>query len=572
MFNYFEEQQHTEVIGSFTNDREHDFKNDVKEMLEGFRSAYSMDAIDEIVKVLKVDTIKEDYKQRLIGDILNENQFADDRYLAMHPDKLEQLFENTALEIVAESSVGQLAPIVGISLPVLKKNYLQCHSKDIVMTEIPSKPIVKVAFERKFLKDKDGTKYYLPDVFYDDTYKTVLAKAQGKPIPSTWYPTSGTLPIQDLNILTEAGGSIQTRDSLAYDFRIDGVKITVMNNDPTPASYVKTLTGLNIVPDMGNKGSFSYRVKTTNDDGSAVEEVIAGEVDFYTGLVTVTTSGDKIQQVLFSGHLSNENNMETVELDRERENLTWQIPDGQRINTGLTIEKIRDYKALFNIDITTDIIAEISTILTQFEDSSILSYLDTSLAIWKTRTDMPFGYNDGFIETYSFSATPPSNVFITPAQWVDEQLKYNLNREIDQLKVKLRTNDIMFVMYAHPNNISLIMDQVKWVIDEDTKVGGIQLDYRFGVMAANKNRIHVVSSLKINPSAGFRIVAYPTSKEVITFKHYKYSLNIENVYRNPFTPLTPNVMGTSRYITTEVLPVQGEMTLTNNDFGRTTGS
>jgi hypothetical protein len=124
----------------------------------------------------------------------------------------------------------------------------------------------------------------------------------------------------------------------------------------------------------------------------------------------------------------------------------------------------------------------------------------------------------------------------------------------------------MFVVYGHPNNVTLIQDNVRWVIDEDTKIGGIQLDYRFGVMTANKNRIHVISTLKCPKERGLRVVAYPLTKETITFKHYKYSLNIENVYRNKLTPLIPNVMGTSRYITTEVLPVQGEFHILDNMF------
>ena len=124
----------------------------------------------------------------------------------------------------------------------------------------------------------------------------------------------------------------------------------------------------------------------------------------------------------------------------------------------------------------------------------------------------------------------------------------------------------MFVVYGHPNNITLIQDNVRWVIDEDTKIGGIQLDYRFGVMTANKNRIHVISTLKCPRDRGLRVVAYPLTKEIITFKHYKYSLNIENAYRNALTPLTPNVMGTSRFLTTEVLPVQGELHLEQNKF------
>ena len=87
-------------------------------------------------------------------------------------------------------------------------------------------------------------------------------------------------------------------------------------------------------------------------------------------------------------------------------------------------------------------------------------------------------------------------------------------------------------------------------------------------MTHNKNRIHVISTMKVLEDVGLRIVVYPLTKEVITFKHYKYSMNIENNYRDPNNPLVPNIMATSRYLTTELLPVQGQFKLKNYDFGR----
>lgn len=562
MYEYLDNENQIRTVGSFVTDKQADFKHGVKALFESFKGSYSIDAIDDLVKVLKVDSLKEDYKERLIGDVLAES--FDDPYYAMFPQKLEQLFENTCLELVKESAIGQLAPIVGISLPILKKNYIEGHSKDIVMTEVPTKPIVKIAFERKFLKDKAGKKYYIPEIFYNDEYKNVVDSTKGKKIVDTWFD----IPAQDIPIMTLSGGSLEMRDSLAYDFCVAAVKaeVEVEGGEGGTTTELVEIGGLNIQPDYGSNRAFSAKIKIA--DG--VYDIITGVVDTYAGTVSVSCTGSKIKKVQFGGHLSNENNYETVELDREREVREWKIPDGQRINTGLTVEKIKDYKALFDLDITTEIIADMSTVLTQFEDSSILDFLDTSLNKWKGKKDLPFGYSEGFVESFEFSCTPPSNVFVTTSTYISTELKYNLNRLIDELKTKLKTPDIMFVVYGHPNHISLIQDDVKWVIDEDTKVGGIQLDYSFGVMTSNKNRIHVISSMKVAREKGIRIVAYPLSKEVITFKHYKYSMNIENIYRNPITPLIPNVMGTSRYLTTEVLPVQGEFKLTNNTFGRQT--
>ena len=561
MYEYLDNSDSVKVIGSFSHDKNSDFKDSVKHLLESFQSSYQMDAIADISKILRIDTLKEAYKEELLHDVAESA--IDDPYYSMMPEKLEQLFENSSLEILQESGVAALAPIVGISLPILKKSYIEGHSKDIVMTEVPSKPIIKAAFERRFLKDAAGTKYYIPDVFYDDTYKTIMNKGKGKAVSSKWYPEGDvSVPFQDLNILVESGGSIATRDTLAYDFCIKAVQMDIGESDPV-------IVNVNVQPNFAANSSFTAEIKTTTSAGDVVKDILIGQVDQYNGLVSVGCTGGKIVKVQFGGHLSNENNTETIEVDRERELLEWKIPDGTRINTGLTLEKIKDYKALFDFDITTEIISDMSTVLSQYEDSEILGFLNDSYDSWKTRNDLPFGYGEylgSFTEEGYFSCEPPANKFVTRSQWIDSELKYDLNRFIDELKVKLRNQELMFVVYGHPNNVTLIQDNVHWIIDEDTKIGGIQLDYKFGVMTANKNRIHVISTMKCPKARGLRVVAYPLTKEIVTFKHYKYSLNIENAYRNALTPLTPNIMGTSRFITTEVLPIQGEFHIIDNMF------
>jgi hypothetical protein len=428
------------------------------------------------------------------------------------------------------------------------------------MTEVPTMPIVKVAFERKFLKDIDGNKHYIPEIFYNGTYTEIMAKGRGKAMPTTWYPETGTLPMHDFDILTAAGGDIRKRDTLALNFCIKAVKITVAGNSK--------IVECNVQPNFAANSTFNYKV-VYKDPTTGVEttDTLFGQVDEYFGRVSAASSKGLITHVQFGGNLSNQNNTEAIELDMERNLMEWKIPDGDRINTGLTVEKIKDYKALFDYDITTDIINTMSEVLTQTEDSNILKFLDDSFDKNKALGNVPImGYDEGFIAEGYFQCDPPANKMVTRSQYIDTELKYDLNRFIDGLKVKLRTQDLMFVIYGHPNNITLIQDNAKWVIEEDTKIGGIQLDYKFGVMTANKNRIHVISTLKCKKENGLRVVAYPLSKDVITFKHLKYAMNIENSYRNPITPLINNIMATSRYLTTEVLPVQGKFNIMDGEF------
>ena len=217
MYINYDDQAPARVIGSFTHSKNEEFKNGITSLMEGFKGQMGVDPLRDIYTILENDVLAEQYKDALIGDIL-DTEF-DDEYLNLMPKKLEQVYENSAMTILKENyGAPQLNPIVGYTLPILKKNFIENHGKDIVMTEVPSKPVIKLSFERKFLKDKEGKKYYVPEIFYDDSYKEVSAKAKGKPISNKWYPEAGALPMQDLNLLNESGGTIEARDRLAFDF------------------------------------------------------------------------------------------------------------------------------------------------------------------------------------------------------------------------------------------------------------------------------------------------------------------------------------------------------------------
>lgn len=554
-----------QVVGSFTMDNNQDFKHNFKRMFNDFTVREGLDPVHDLTRILSSDSVAESYKEDLIGDILSES--FSDSYYDLLPQKLNQLFENTREEIINESFTGTLLPIVGYSLPLLKKSFLECVSKDIVITEIPKEPIIKLQFERKFLKDKTGEKkYYIPEIFYNDDYKEVMKNAKGNPIPKEWYPKDvAKVPFQDLNILAEAGGSLQLRDTLAYDFVIEAVQMRVEGE-------LKTIEGLEIRPEKSvNNGAFAYQVNYKKDDGTIVSDFLTGAVDFYAGKVSVASTAGLIEKVRFGGHLSNQNNYNSLEIDRQRENMTWEIPDGIRFNTGFTLEKIRDMKALTNIDVMSETIADMATIMHQYKDSTVFSFLDEQYNMWKDRSDLPFGYQNGFTETYEFSMKPDVTTIALTPQWVD-QLKFYMDRMFISLKEKLRTKDIMFVVYGNPAHIELLNNDVSWVIDHNSKVGGLQLDYRFGVLNRSGTRAHVVSSMKVPREAGIRVVAYPTTEDHVTFKLYEYATHISNEYRNPNTPLIPNVMGTTRFLATKVLPVQGNMEIKNDDFGRLTAA
>lgn len=551
MYNNYNDMPSANVVGSFYQSRREDFNNNLIALNERFQANFGLDAVDDIHNIIKDDVLCEQYKEMLIGDVLEE-QFEDD-YLGLLPAKMEQLFENSRDEMLNESyGVAQLSPIVGYTLPIIKKNMLECISKDIMMTEIPDKPIVKVQFERKFLKDKEGNKYYIPEIFYNKDYKVASAKAKGYDV----YNEDIQAPVEDFDLMAASMGAAKVRkglDTFDHDLCICEVKFQDMD----------AITGLNIMPDIEREGVIYKEIPTEQG-----KKIIVGRVDYYNGTVSCNSLCGKLETVKFTGHVSNQYNDNSLDIDRERVNETWKIDEQERINTALTIEKIRDMKAMANIDITPEVVNDMSTVLTQFEDSQVLDFLDGSFDRWKDKKDLPYGYTDGFVETAVFDCNVNGGM-LTQSDYIEKELKFRFNKLIDALKDKLKTEEIMFVAYAHPENLTLFNSSVKWVVDQNSKVGGLQLDYRFGVSTETGNRIHFISSMKVDKKLGIKVIAYPTTPNHITFKHYKYSFNIENMYHHPQVPRVPNIMGTHRYKTTEMLPIQAQMTLENNDFGIT---
>ena len=556
----------TRGIGSYVMEPDRDFRDNLASTLESFKTQYNLDPVTRMGDIVANDVLFENYKEMLFSDVLEpqmESSFAhyDDEtgFMSLHADKLDQLITNTRDLMVTEAtSIGQLSPIVSLTLPILKKEYLAMNFKEVLQTVVADKPVINIAYERKFLKDVAGNKYYIPDIFYDSSYKEITSKSIGKEISSKWYPESGTLPFQGLNLLEESGGSLTTRDQLSYDFKIKAVKVTVEGDDGPEQIEVP----VDCKPDMATS-AFSYVIEVSDTktvDPQKHNCHIYGSYDAYNG--TVSIAGIGIDAVQFGGHLSNSNNTEIVELDRERKNIQYTIAEKERFNTGITIERIKDEKALANIDTTVELVADMTEVCAQTKDSNIKEFLEESFNRTAAAKDFaPMGYAIKFADSIEFDMQKASDYMIPESEWRSPQLRMYLSRAIGIMKQQLRNTAVMFVISGNPYNIERFFetdDRCRWVVDNNTKIGGVKYDYKFGVTTIDGCRIHIIATMKETIEKGLRIVAYPLSDTILTYRQYDYSFNIENNYRNPLTPNIPNVMAVQRYENIEYLPLQWE--------------
>ena len=580
---YDPEVQATECIGSFTLRRDGEYKDRMKATYEDFRDVLKLDPFDNMKLILTNEGFYQQYKDEMFGDVLNPSisesygSFgADgantDQYIALHADKLNAYIENTRNTLLTEASTaGIIEPIVGLTMPILKKEYIANQFKDMLQVLVAPKPIIRYAYERRFLKNKAGDKMYFPECFYDGSYAEFTDQTIGKEITTEWYPKTGGFPIVDLDILEESGGSLSKRDALGYDFCIDAIKVRVPS-DADGGTEEVIADGLRLKPDYASR-TFRLELEIPSKVSTVTtpsKVYVMGMVDMYTSktTVTLTTADSNVVPlgVRFGGHLSNANNDIVVEFDKERHNEQITISEKERFNTGITLEKIKDEKALANIDVTVELVSDMSDVCAQTADSNLQRYFQDSFnktkIIQTSRVFKPMGYDFKFADEYKFDLSAPSTYMVPESQWRSEQLRYYFGRVISFLKTKLKDERVMFAVSANSYVVELLSATdtgVRWVIDSGSTIGGVKLDYKFGVMTVDGTRLHIIATQKETISKGFRIVAIPLTDTVITYRKYDYSFNIETNYRNPLTPNIPNIMCVQRYETIDVLPFQSNL-------------
>jgi hypothetical protein len=142
---------------------------------------------------------------------------------------------------------------------------------------------------------------------------------------------------------------------------------------------------------------------------------------------------------------------------------------------------------------------------------------------------------------------------------------------------KAKLDDITFVVYGNPRYISLLSPLVNWVTRPGSSSNGVKLDYGYGIMTSGDVKVQVVSTKKVNAyydttektHSGLRFIPFPLSKELFTFKHYKYTTHIltsqNSAYRDAELPggSMRYLMGTSRYTNAAIQGIQAQMKLTN---------
>ena len=566
----------TEIIGKIQHsDSDMGFKSEVKGVFESYQ-AQGINLIQDLPSVIANPSSKQAFigtaTESMSDSVLMTNSAASkDPFYGSYVNCVEQLLDNTLDSIATESIMTGYAPIVAYNPFFLKKQWIDCVFKDVLMTEIPKTPVINIGFERRYAKDSEGNEYPLPEALYDDEItKKLLDEATGLNIKEE--PIAIDM-LKGLSLIdpTYIPGVVAGDHTVELTPGLTVIAATVKDSAGTDHKVAMNMT-VDITTHNFVNGNVNYKVidDTTGEVTETITDELVGKVDFKKGTVTMMSTSGAVTHVVLRGKTANRFNQRSLSVERRVEHIQKVMPEsGPRLNTAVTIEDAADALALQNIDIIADNINVMGATLANFEDAEINMFLKQSFQAQKDGLANFVKYDELkdniMIAEAEFDALAFDTFAGRLTDWMKDSREW-FERTIAALKTKLRSSNVMIVAVAHPNLIRFLQDGINWVFSDDTQISGVKLSYQFGIYTSAQDRVHIVTTMRMNEDDGIRFLVIPLTNELITYKHYKYNVMIDRNYRNPVYQLTPNILATQRTLTFEILPVQGLLKINNRDM------
>lgn len=551
------------------------FKDDIATIFDSYANE-GINVCDSLGTIAQDRNLRQAFIDMATESVENDNALhsgdaASDPFYSTYADRLKQLEDNSLLQMARESVMTGYAPIQSYAPFLIKRQWVSCVWKDVLMADVAKSPIVKLQMEQRWVKDMKGNRYQIPDVYYKkDLMKKLLTDASGialKEDKKIELPiaTNGVLELVK-NSSEYYNEAIEVRDAaevLTHDYTIYKVEFE-------DSAAAKHEVYCDIKMDVATGALINGNVTCTvlNEDGSVkevLEDTLVGNVDCRAGTVSVFSTKGKIKAFWHRGKAAGRFNHRGLSVERTIKPLTFYMPEsGPRLNAAVTVEEAQDAIACGNIDLYADNTDMMGDVLANLQDIDIKMYVDDSFDRNKKSTTGPLGYEENFIEEGSFSAVPIQNFGITIDAWMNQAKEY-FERLLANLKYKLKTQNAVVCAVCHPKLVRYLKSDVRWIFNDETGVSGLKLNYNVGVTNVDGDRVHIITSIYKAPEEGVRLIVIPTTNECVTFKHLMYSVIVDRGYRNPLEPLVPNVMSTQRTLTFEVTPVQGDFLITGTE-------
>jgi hypothetical protein len=462
-------------------------------------------------------------------DVLNESayfaEYTHDLLEGLSEDDAETLgivMQNSRLQLLTESLSGT-TPISSLSLPMLRKAYPRMVIPNTIPTQAAETPKFTTPYIRPYIMAKDGTKRFLPELFYaqDEEYA-------GRPkLFNDFFPVGATK-----NLMTTVGITTANGDSVDVDVMVQAVKMKVKNSAGAAEETV-TVDKVNIKMDS-RTNLISGVVSGKHSTGYVTKDTVFVVIDRITGDATPTSLQGLVTEVKVEAYVSSEYNNSNEQVGYDITTKETNIPTGGHISAPMSSEYLTDQLKMFNVDGIAKVVDIMSTVLGTRVDTEGLTFLDSTKVAgqWERQFDM----------------YPPNTFAGVPSDWRREIRPVIDNIAQEMINAMQVGSYGYFVLVGNPID-TMILPDVDWVFDHTaSEQAGVRVDYSVGE-ARGVYRYIIVSSERILPGK-LRIVWIPMEEDAKTYMFYPYSFTMSKGEGNlnVRTPNVPAIVAHRRYV------------------------
>lgn len=481
--------------------------------------------------------------------------------------QISQLLANSNREMLVESSISGISPIMSLAGPIIRKLWPAFALKNAVSTDIARTPALLIPYTRPYFETADGVRHYIPAAFADGSISDMTDLA-GNYLPVTVTLVAGTgVATFDTTVGVGTASSIRKQpldsESMVESVTVGKTVINVMKKAGVENNVVFDVDQDVVVTSEG--ADVTAKLKATLLVRFDVRAATAQVVLFDAGTTNeVVKAAIATAVVKLKAHRSTEYNEVATSWSFEIVREDIRIGTGDHYVAPLPIEAIKDMNALYAIDGTKEAVDLMTNGFGLNVETKIFKFLKESFLTQPGHGEFS-NYPTAASYLSVFDVKPAAGFAGGPKAW-REELKPVIDHLAARIKNQTHLGAGIFAIVGNPLDVQLITN-IDWAFKGGAdEVDGVTVNYSLGKFYGASYAYKVVST-EVVPQGMLYIVFLPESATQMTYKYWAYTINTELGYRDPNHANVPAIMMTKRDALKSFLPAIAAVKVIGNDGG-----
>lgn len=569
-------------FGAYQQEGTKSFEEHFEELAQQYNENAGIDIKKDVQKMFANPTFMEQYKEDLLSPVFEgfRANSPNDPHIEAIIENVNNFWDNKVRSYTESASMTGFLPIATLEFPVLVKQFFSSILNDIIEVETTKTPNISKHIRTTYIvNNKTGEELEYPKCMFDGTWQKMWNASKGFPIreEAVMFDNGRLAKFDIISNLTDGNPQI---DKLSFAFKIIGIVV---------GGEEIYLRGNGITVEFSTGGTLVNGALNFVHEGTQIDDVLAGQVDYQNGTISMASTTGQVEGVIFSGYLSNEKNLRHVSVREKRDILRFTIEDGARYNMPFSIEEIEDAAALLDMNYYNRMVDEIVRVQEMQECMTVIQFLNDEFLKFNGVVTDTFKL-ESQASTFTVDINPPAGYAGDPFSYKAKAIQYKLKAIIHQLTEQAKIEGLSFIIVGNPMATQLITEFVNWKSQQGSSIGGITVNNSYGfatdmganvrVVATNLYDAYTVDPVQSKDPYGqtqnerelvLSIYAYPTDSEHISFRHLKYTSHLltsqsQTAYQS--TTATGGayniVTATSRFKTIAIQGIQAKLIMLNS--------